>query len=61
MTGDDIEPAERVKLTYGASTHLMGVAMRELLDGVDAYAIQTYLSEPVAFQSRAYYLKPQAV
>jgi len=61
LTGDDIEPAERVKLTYGASTHPMGVAMRELLDGVDAYAIQTYLSEPVAFQSRAYYLKPQAV
>ena len=39
----------------------MGVAMRELLDGVDAHAIQTYLSAPVAFQSRAYYLKPQEV
>ena len=53
------EPAERVKLTYGTSTHPMGVAMRELLDGVDPHAIQTYLSAPVAIQSRAYYLKPQ--
>ena len=53
------EPAERVKLTYGTSTHPMGVAMRELLDGVDPYAIQTYLSAPVAIQSRPYYLKPQ--
>ena len=53
LTEEDIEPAERVKLTYGASKHPMGVAMRELLDGVDAHAIQTYLSQPVAFQSRA--------
>jgi hypothetical protein len=57
----DTEPSERVKLTYGASKHPMGIAMRELLDGVDAHAIQTYLSAPVAFQSRAYYLKPQEV
>jgi hypothetical protein len=53
------EPRERVKLTYGASTHPMGVAMRELLDDVDPYAIQTYLSQPVAVQSRPYYLKRQ--
>ena len=53
------EPAERVKLTYGNSENSMGPAMRELLDGVDAHAIQTYLSQPVAFQSRAYNLKSQ--
>lgn len=53
------EPAERVKLTYGASTHPMGQAMRELLDGVEPHAIQTFLSDPVAIQSRPYYLKPQ--
>ena len=37
----------------------MGVVMRELLDGVDPYAIQTYLSDPVAIQSWPNYLKPQ--
>jgi hypothetical protein len=54
----DDGPAERVRLIFGESTHEMAVVMKELLHGVDAYAVQMYLSDPVAVQSRPYFLKP---
>jgi hypothetical protein len=54
----EAEADERVKLIYGSSTDQMGADMRALLGGAKAYAVQTYLSAPVAFQSRPYYLHP---
>jgi hypothetical protein len=54
----EAEADERVKLIYGASTNQMGADMRELLHGAKAHAVQTYLSAPVAIQSRPYYLHP---
>jgi hypothetical protein len=54
----EAEADERVKLIYGTSTNQMGADMRELLHGAKAHAVQTYLSAPVAIQSRPYYLHP---
>ncbi|UEM01256.1 hypothetical protein JL101_014660 [Skermanella rosea] len=53
----DDGPADRVRLTYGASPHPMGVVMRDLLEGTPANAIQTFQSDPVAVRSRPYFLK----
>ncbi|UEM23235.1 hypothetical protein JL100_010995 [Skermanella mucosa] len=54
----DAGPADRVRLTYGASPHPMGIVMRDLLEGTPAYAIQTFQSDPVAVRNRPYFLKP---
>ena len=55
----DAGPTDRVRLTYGASSHPMGIVMRDLLEGVPAYAVQTFQSDPVAVRSRPYLLTPR--
>lgn len=52
----DAGPADRVRLTYGASPHPMGIVMRDLLEGTPAYAVQTFQSDPVAVRNRPYFL-----
>ncbi|RKE36402.1 hypothetical protein B0G76_2580 [Paraburkholderia sp. BL23I1N1] len=53
LTADD---ARRVTLSYGRSGHPMQKAMKELLDGAHAQAVQTFLSAPAAIQSRAVFI-----
>jgi hypothetical protein len=45
-----------VKLTIGPSQHQMAQDMKTLLTGARAQAVQTFVSSPVAIQSRAYFL-----
>lgn len=47
--------AERVQLSLGRSTHPMRRDMEVLFGGLRAAAVRTFMSQPVAIQSRAYY------
>ncbi|RQS67449.1 hypothetical protein DID96_21525 [Burkholderia sp. Bp8963] len=50
------EDAHRVSVRYGLSRHPMQQAMKALLDGAHAHAVQTFVSAPAAIQSRAVFL-----
>jgi hypothetical protein len=50
------EEPDPVKLTIGPSQHQMAQDMKTLLAGARAQAVQTFVSSPVAIQSRAYFL-----
>ncbi len=47
----------RVKLTYGQSTHPMKTDMEKLIGDSPAVAVQTFISDPAAIQSRAVFIK----
>ena len=50
------DQAHRVTLSYGNSGHPMQLAMKDLLDGAHAHAVQTFMSAPAAIQSRAVFI-----